>query len=393
MTRPRSRLKSALFAAISLLISTLLCFVLVEIALRTIRPPAINEYLGEIESPLARKVGWGGAVDGQGHYLCDSPHSLSKPKTTFRVLLLGDSILDCNTTNQLLQDTIPRLLQEELGAGFEIINLAAGGWGNDQELLAYEEAGRQYSPDLVLLFFTPANDLFNNAAMTAVGAEKEKPYFMVDPEGKLELHEVKSRNTVINWLRRRFARTEIKRRLALLRQSRYWARLFPFGIESEPYVHISSFVTPLSPRLERSWTVTQAILTRLDESARRDHAELALVYVPTGIPGIHGPCEFPPEFPDRCVGYGPSEVSVRCERNFYRLDIYQPYRMLAEFSRRTAIPLISNLKELEPYRLKHRLLAPDCLHLNRAGASLLARAAAVHIRSVSRSALHGRKYK
>lgn len=382
--------KKALFAAVSIPAFSLTCCVFAEGVLRLIKPRAVNEYRAETESLLAKKVGWGGEMDAHGKYLCDFPHAASKPKNKLRILLLGDSILDCNETNQRFQDTIPSLLQGYLGGNYEVINLAAGGWGNDQQLLAYEEVGRKYEPDMVFLFFTPANDLFNNSSGRAISAEKEKPYFQLGFGGRLELHEPKVRNAAASWPRRLFSRSEIKKRLILLRNSRNWVRLFPLGIESEAYSQISAFINPLPSRLNTSWTVTQAIFTRLDEDTRRDKARFALVYVPSGI---RGPCEFPKEFPDKCAGYGRPDISVRCERKNYRVDSYQPFNLLREFSKRSKIPLISNLEDVEPFRANHQALAPDCLHLNRHGSDLLARKVADHVQALSRTTRFPGKYK
>ena len=61
-------------------------------------------------------------------------------------------MLSCNPKNGIPFDqTIPVVIGKKMGAKYEIYNLASGGWGTDQELIAYQN----YKPekfDLILLF-------------------------------------------------------------------------------------------------------------------------------------------------------------------------------------------------------------------------------------------------
>src|SRR4051812_15859351 len=112
---------------------------MVEIALRAFFPVAI--FTASTAGNLASITGWGPSTNSRGDALCDLPHRFENPDHRTRVLLLGDSILDCNTGSQPFADTVPSLLAQRLGPDYEIINLSAGGWGTDQELLAYESLG------------------------------------------------------------------------------------------------------------------------------------------------------------------------------------------------------------------------------------------------------------
>ena len=149
----------------------------------------MNSFVASRFSELATVAGWGPTLKADGSPLCDFPHLEQKDPSRVRVLLLGDSVLDCNKTGQPFEHTIPYQLGQLLGPRFEVINLSAGGWGPDQELLAYEALGKKYQADYVFLFFTPSNDLFNVSSANAIGERHvTKPFFTVDDQGELIYH-------------------------------------------------------------------------------------------------------------------------------------------------------------------------------------------------------------
>ena len=127
----------------------------------------INTHYMAVDGTLARYTGWGpvetGIDSGKLRFLCDNEHSSESAAVQPRILLLiGDSLLDCNQNgSQPFSNTIPYLLQGKLGAQWDVYNLSAGGWGTDQEYLAYIHYGASPKPQLVVLFFTPGNDLYN----------------------------------------------------------------------------------------------------------------------------------------------------------------------------------------------------------------------------------------
>ncbi len=76
--------------------------------------------------------------------------------STRKVVLLGDA----NVFGLGVQDdeTILHNLNNLLGTGFDVINLANGGWSLPQEVRRYIELGRKYKPEIVILHMA-TNDL------------------------------------------------------------------------------------------------------------------------------------------------------------------------------------------------------------------------------------------
>ena len=104
----------------------------------------------------------------------------------FVIVLLGDSQVEAMA---LPFDLMPeRLLESALNSGgrkVKVFSLGAGGYGQDQELLALEEYFRKYRADLVILWETPANDVWNNVFPTHMASFNPKPTFWLD-EGRLQ---------------------------------------------------------------------------------------------------------------------------------------------------------------------------------------------------------------
>jgi hypothetical protein len=103
------------------------------------------------------------------------------------VLLLGDSQVEAMAVPF---DAMPeRRLESYLassGLKTRVFSLGAGGYGQDQELLALEEYYRKYRADLVLLWETPANDVWNNVFNTHMANRNPKPTYWLDASGRLK---------------------------------------------------------------------------------------------------------------------------------------------------------------------------------------------------------------
>jgi len=130
------------------------------------------------------------------HGLRDVEHEYAKPPGVFRILLLGDSYMEAVQVQ--LEQIFPRLLEQMLHAGgrrVEVINASAADWGTDNELVYLREEGFKYSPDLVLLAFTTANDVRNNSVVLNLRVPTPNPYkptFTMNTQGALEFHPMPS---------------------------------------------------------------------------------------------------------------------------------------------------------------------------------------------------------
>jgi hypothetical protein len=75
-----------------------------------------------------------------------------------RVLMLGDSITFGSGVRD--EETFCALMAQR----YDVVNLGVEGYGTDQELLKLEREGLAYHPDVVVLNFTVANDIWNVAS-------------------------------------------------------------------------------------------------------------------------------------------------------------------------------------------------------------------------------------
>jgi len=100
-----------------------------------------------------------------------------KPANEYRILVLGDSFAEGRLVG--FHDTTFEVLERRLreaggGPRYEVISAGTGGYSTDQAYLWFDEEGRRYSPDLVVLMFYE-NDVWYNAQ--PVSSRGNKPMF------------------------------------------------------------------------------------------------------------------------------------------------------------------------------------------------------------------------
>jgi hypothetical protein len=105
--------------------------------------------LGFVHAPNTRAFLMGVDVRISSQGLRDREYLYAKPAGVFRVLMLGDStVLGWGVK---AEDTAAKVLERELGGGFEVINTGVGNYGTVQEFTYYKTYGRLFHPDLVIL--------------------------------------------------------------------------------------------------------------------------------------------------------------------------------------------------------------------------------------------------
>ncbi len=110
-------------------------------------------------------------------------HGFRGPERSFdkspgrkRVVVLGDSYVWGFGVEQ--EELFTTLVEDRLGPGVELVNLAVSGYSTDQELLLYRNVGRRYTPDVVVLVVA-SNDVADNARAVAY-VVYGKPLFDLD---------------------------------------------------------------------------------------------------------------------------------------------------------------------------------------------------------------------
>jgi hypothetical protein len=123
-------------------------------------------------------------VNAQGYR--GREHAFVKPAGRARVVMLGDSIAYGAGVKD--EETFAALL-ESRGTRFDVVNLAVGGYGTDQELIRLEREGVRYAPDAVVLHFCLFSDFADNRLPSALfDARQPKPFFTWDGQALL-LHD------------------------------------------------------------------------------------------------------------------------------------------------------------------------------------------------------------
>lgn len=251
--------------------------------------------------------------------LIDKEYSLEKPEDVYRILVLGDSFAE--GLRVPMDAAFHSILEKNLntaGKRVEVINAGVAGWGTDQELLFYQEIGRKYHPDMVLLAFFPGNDIMNNAITLESKnfGSVRKPYFLL-ADGQLVLHnqpvgsetgaEAESDDDV--------PKPQLIPRhpplaflLPILQHSAFYRYFVPrlrviapgfalklaqWGLikpgsetrnaeQGPEYIPIAYGVykTPLDPPWLEGWHITEALLARLKKEVEADGGEFRVVVLP-----------------------------------------------------------------------------------------------------------------
>jgi len=144
-----------------------LLFRTAAVALGMLSGAAVAEgVLRVTDRPRPVIIGWTGARPGQTNQFGLRGHPFDF-NAQHRVVLLGDSQVEAETDFEDMPEVhLRRALSRSLGSSVSVASIAAGGWGQDQELLALERNIRTIHPTLVVLWFTAGNDLWNNTFPT-----------------------------------------------------------------------------------------------------------------------------------------------------------------------------------------------------------------------------------
>ena len=142
--------------------------------------------VGYAPPPIAS--GWRAfAPPNERHQLGFRGRTIGYSPDDYVVVLLGDSQVEAMS---LPFDQMPeRILETHLdipARRTRVFSIGAGAYGTDQEFLALQEYLAKYRADLVVLWQTPSNDIWNNLFNTHMGSRNPKPTFWLDTSGVLQ---------------------------------------------------------------------------------------------------------------------------------------------------------------------------------------------------------------
>jgi lysophospholipase L1-like esterase len=127
-----------------------------------------------------------GRINGFGWR--DRTRSLAKPRGTYRIAVIGDSFVEAVQVE--LDSTFPAIVERQLnarpGKRIEVLNFGRSGMTQTEELLLLESEVAGYSPDLVIVFFAPVNDVSEVSVETSDTALR--PFYEISPGDELVLN-------------------------------------------------------------------------------------------------------------------------------------------------------------------------------------------------------------
>jgi hypothetical protein len=163
---------------------------LLEVALRVAGVSYGSFYTRDMHTGAALRPGAAGRWPAEGNLfvrisgegLRDREHGTAKPPGTVRIAVLGDSYVEALQVPP--EHNFLAVMERELatclapsGRRAEAINFGVSGYGTAQELLALKHRAWRFSPDVVVLAVTTANDIRNNSR--ALENDPDRPYFVL----------------------------------------------------------------------------------------------------------------------------------------------------------------------------------------------------------------------
>ena len=232
----------------------------------------------------ANKQGWRSYAGERGYAIInpagfrDRDHALDKPDPVYRIAVLGDEYAEAAPV--ALRDTWWWRLEAELqrcdfrpGKLVEVLNFGVAGYSTAQELVLLETRVMRYAPDLVLLEVAPGNVIDNSSALAP---NKLRPFFLLDAHGVPRIDD--SFTTAADFQRGMQTRYRLAAELADHTRAFQLLRQFARQTFIAP-AHANAAVAS-GPLYDDAWRITEALIAKMNDYARRNGAELRLVAVP-----------------------------------------------------------------------------------------------------------------
>jgi hypothetical protein len=231
------------------------------------------------------------------HGFRDRGHLIAKPPGTFRIAILGDSFAEAFQVP--LEKTFWSVLEQRISScrpdmKIEVLNFGVSGFSTGRELIMLRNRVWQYSPDLIVLLFTPGNDVSDNSRKLDRNRVQALPYFVIN-EGKLELDDsllaVRNRTVVFrlreSFLGRAFDWVQQHSRLLgllyTIREQRDADEQLRRSVGNEPGLSDEVYRPPASAEWEEAWRVTERLLVAMHDEVRARGAKFLVVAGSSGI--------------------------------------------------------------------------------------------------------------
>ena len=186
------------------------------------------------------------------------------------VLLIGDSHVEgmALEPNEMPESRLESNLKL-LGVRARVFSVGAGGYGQDQQLLGLQEYLDRYRADIVVLWQTPTNDVWNNLFLTNMFSWHSKPTFwlhgkdLLGPTTKVGQPLCDTAIVVVGmWCRV----------LSLPYRAKKWERSLP-----KAYVPLTDWDGPVSSKWQDRWNSNKGLMRQENLTTEQSHMAIDLV--------------------------------------------------------------------------------------------------------------------
>jgi len=272
-------------------------------------------------------------VKMNSHGFRDRERSYEKGKDVFRIVVLGDSMIEALQVplEQTFIDVFQRMLNSESDKRFEVINLGVSGFGTGQEYLTLKYYGLNYQPDLIILAFFLFNDIRNNSLTLDSKYsgrsinDRSIPYFVLN-NGEIEelSFRIGKRKIIKTFLARLFPNIyyligDSVRAPWLV--NLLWEMGLTDSVNSFKKKDISKsyylYAEKYTPDWENAWAVTKALILKMAKELEMNKIRLLVVVISSEV-------EFRPDMWDKTLDEDPS-------MRLLEFDLKKPERILSSF--------------------------------------------------------------
>jgi hypothetical protein len=290
----------------------------------------------------------------------DQDHSKQKPANTLRIAVLGDSYAEAPQVP--LESTFWAVASQELqgcgrldGQRVEVLNFGVSGYGTAQELLTLRHRVWDYSPDMVMLAITTANDISDNVRelkqINQSSQSKVIPYFvylgnaLVLDNSFLESEEYRSRLSrgYSDKLRNHSRLLQMLNHVRQLRANNWRPKLpgwIPVDREHlpEPGLLDDIYRQPSTSVWDAAWRLTEDLVVQMRDEVARKRAKYIVVTLSNGIQ-VH---------PD-------AAVRERFKESLGITELFYPDMRIKSLGEREHFPVINLAPRMRAYASEHKL--------------------------------------
>jgi len=231
----------------------------------------------------------------------DAERTVDKPPGTYRIAVIGDSIVEASQVMSDLRFTVLlerawKAVPPAAGPGIdrvEVLNFGVAGYGTAQEWLRYRSHVRRFRPDAVVLAFFPTNDIRNNSYELEVldaRSRSARPFFALDGGRLVRLDPAqhtaapqgagRSLRGGVRWVLGRLRIAQVL--FGAVREIRARVIPDPDGARRQLRVDLALYdpVAQRQPRWQEAWDISAGLLTGFAADVERDCARFVVALVP-----------------------------------------------------------------------------------------------------------------